>query len=149
MEVFTSNGYNKYIDSMGVIKGYLEALKNFVERPVTEDFPKKEMPLKERSRGLLSLNLPTCIGCELCYKICPVDAIAMTKLPNYKFARNARNEAPSIDFNKCINCGLCSQICPVDALKHTKEFTVFTKKEDAFNDPFKLYERFQKFSSAK
>ncbi|MCW1292220.1 MAG: 4Fe-4S binding protein [Candidatus Rehaiarchaeum fermentans] len=128
---------------MDDLKEFLEGIKNIFEKPVTEEFPKKEFETKEKSRGLLSLDLPGCIGCELCYKICPADAIAMTKL-NYKFNRNARNEAPSIDFNKCISCGLCSQICPAEVLHHTKEFTVFVRKEDAFEDPFKLYERFKK-----
>ncbi len=53
-----------------------------------------------------------CIGCRLCVKPCPVDAIKMV------------NGIAVIDSNKCISCGICEKGdnkkfkgCPVGAIK--------------------------------
>lgn len=120
------------------LKAVYYSLKNVTKKPVTRQYPEESMPIAKRSRGMLSLDLEDCIGCELCYKICPADAIRMQKL-DVHFAHNARDEAPAIDFNKCIFCGLCSEICPPQVLHHTHKFDISTaSREDLVFSPFKL-----------
>ena len=41
-----------------------------------------------------------CIGCGLCMKICPHDAIRV------------ENNLAVIDYEKCTSCGLCAAVCP-------------------------------------
>ena len=41
-----------------------------------------------------------CIGCSLCAKSCPKEAITMV------------NNLAVIDYEKCIGCGICAQKCP-------------------------------------
>ncbi len=124
------------------LKAISYSVGNVIKKPVTKMYPDVPMPISKRSRGMLSLDLDDCIGCELCYKICPADAIRMQKL-DVHFAHNARDEAPTIDFNKCIFCGLCSEICPPQVLHHTHKYDISTKnRAELMFSPFQLKDVF-------
>ncbi|MDR0958335.1 MAG: 4Fe-4S binding protein [Clostridiales bacterium] len=58
-------------------------------------------------KALLSvkINPEKCIGCTVCAKNCPVDAIS-----------GERKKAHVIDQKKCIKCGVCIGKCPVKAI---------------------------------
>lgn len=45
-----------------------------------------------------------CVGCEVCYNICPVKAITMI------------DKVPRIDRKKCIRCFCCQEFCPQSAM---------------------------------
>lgn len=49
-----------------------------------------------------------CIGCGLCQKICPNDAI------------HVDHNLASIDYDKCTSCGLCATVCPKKLIANTK-----------------------------
>jgi NADH-quinone oxidoreductase subunit F len=60
-----------------------------------------------RCKALITYSVTDdCIGCTLCARHCPADAIEM--LPYQKH---------EIDSEKCIRCGTCKSICPADAIK--------------------------------
>jgi Na+-translocating ferredoxin:NAD+ oxidoreductase RNF subunit RnfB len=49
-----------------------------------------------------------CIGCQICSKVCPVNA-----------ASGEPKKQHAIDQTKCIGCGICTAKCPVQAIKGT------------------------------
>ncbi len=103
-------------------------------RPVTNRFPAKYMPrsvtgflakvgqgkaklvppvpVPKGFRGKLAYDRETCIGCQLCIRVCPASVIMFK--PETKKIR--------IHVARCTFCGQCVDVCPVDALAMTEEF---------------------------
>lgn len=48
-----------------------------------------------------------CIGCKLCERNCPKDAV------------HVNNNLDKVDYDKCINCQICTKKCPTGAIKLT------------------------------
>ena len=46
-----------------------------------------------------------CIGCKLCYSVCPQKCIDITKKPVV------------IDQHHCLHCGRCAEICPKQVIE--------------------------------
>ncbi len=69
-----------------------------------------ELPLSEAhgieaQRGLAVIDEHWCIGCTLCIKACPVDAIIGTN-----------KHMHTVIEDQCTGCELCIPVCPVDCI---------------------------------
>ena len=53
----------------------------------------------------LSLKVDACIGCELCYKVCPHGVFSIND-----------NKAVMEDRDSCMECGACALNCPTGAI---------------------------------
>lgn len=56
------------------------------------------------------VNEENCIGCKICEKTCPSNAILVV----------AENKKASIDTSLCFQCTSCQQVCPKDAIHYER-----------------------------
>ena len=111
-----------------------ELLKQLFKKPATNVFPFTYYPdsiiklLEKVGKGEAKINPPVeipknfkgkivfdrdeCIGCKLCIKVCPAEAIEF--IPDKKKIK--------IHVDHCIFCSQCNDICPKNCLNMSEEF---------------------------
>ena len=114
---------DKVIDDLiSLGKGLSITFKNYLEKPVTKQYPEEKRPVPNRTRGRHVLHryedgLERCVGCLLCQGTCPAGAIyieAEKDAPVSKGERHAR--IFDVDLLRCIYCGHCEMACPTNAI---------------------------------
>lgn len=63
---------------------------------------------KDKGAALKNICSAGCLGCKICEKNCPKDAIHVVE------------NIASIDYDKCVNCGICASKCPKKIIDFTK-----------------------------
>ena len=102
-----------------------QVLDSIFKKTATVDYPHVKSAMPNRFRGRIIFHPELCIGCKLCVRDCPSNAITINKVGEKKFECE-------IDLGKCIYCAQCVDSCMKKALEATKEF------ELAVLDPSKL-----------
>jgi len=92
-----------------------QVLQSIFKKPATLLYPSKKSPMPERFRGKIIFYPEKCIGCKLCMRDCPANAIVITKVGEKQFDC-------TIDLGKCIYCAQCVDSCMKKALEATKDF---------------------------
>ena len=92
-----------------------QVLKSAMQKPATLNYPAEKLAVAEHLRGKLKFHAENCIGCRLCMKDCPTNAITIRKAGEKQFEAD-------IDLGRCIYCAQCVDSCPKDALTSTTDF---------------------------
>jgi formate hydrogenlyase subunit 6/NADH:ubiquinone oxidoreductase subunit I len=93
----------------------MQILSSIFKRPATTRYPHTKAEVPERFRGKIRFKPELCIGCKICMRDCPSNAITITKVGEGRFQCE-------IDLAKCIYCAQCVDSCPKKALESTNEF---------------------------
>ena len=92
-----------------------QVLGSLFKKPATINYPLTKTEMPDKFRGKLKFYPERCIGCKLCMRDCPANAININKVGDKAFEAE-------IDLGKCIYCGQCVDSCMKKALEMTKEF---------------------------
>ena len=92
-----------------------EVLAHLGAKPATIRYPFEPAHVQQGLRGKIKFMAEKCIGCRICMKDCPADAIIINKIGDKRFEC-------VFDLAKCIYCAQCVDSCPKKALAVTIEF---------------------------
>lgn len=130
------------------LRAWRELVKNLFRKHNTGQYPHTKPVIDDKFRGRILFDAKKCIGCNICVRNCPADAIKITQVnQDEKPTEVDGKQVPAkrkfkcvIDLSKCIYCGQCTDGCPVKALSSSQEFELahFDKKEllDETKNPY-------------
>jgi len=94
-----------------------EAVKSIFKKPVTSEYPRKKREIHKKFAGMISFEQDKCIGCNMCVRNCPANAIQITKVPDKDKVFSC-----TLSLANCIFCSQCVFVCPKKALYTTNKF---------------------------
>jgi formate hydrogenlyase subunit 6/NADH:ubiquinone oxidoreductase subunit I len=117
-------------------------LDGLVTKPATVLYPFERLKVPPQFRGRIAYEAASCIGCKICMRDCPSDAIRIVKYEGgpFRFAyvsaltgERKLAEIPSaakkrhrarLRFSRCIYCAQCVESCPKKCLRSTEQYDV-------------------------
>ncbi len=92
-----------------------EVLRHVARKPATHQYPFVPVVMPPGYRGKLVFHGEKCVGCNLCQKDCPANAIFINKVADKRFEC-------VYYMDRCIYCGQCADSCNKDSIEMTPAF---------------------------
>jgi Formate hydrogenlyase subunit 6/NADH:ubiquinone oxidoreductase 23 kD subunit (chain I) len=92
-----------------------QVLSSVFKKPATTRYPYNREDVPKNYRVKIKFYPEKCIGCKLCMRDCPSNAITITDL-------GEKNYQAEFRLDKCIYCSQCVLSCNKGALEATSEF---------------------------
>ena len=102
-----------------------EVLRHSVMTPATCNYPLEKNEMPDKFRGKIVFKSENCIGCRICIRDCPSQAISINKVAEKVFEAEFR-------LDRCIYCAQCVESCPRGALESTKEYELAQVAKEKF-----------------
>ena len=128
-----------------ILIGMKVTWKHLFVPAVTIQYPEERVPMVERARNRLFVNMDDCIGCKQCETACPVNCIEIETvkgLPTETLGLTSNGKKKAlwvtkfeIDIAKCCYCQLCVFPCPTECIFMTDvyEFSEFDRNDLNYN----------------
>jgi formate hydrogenlyase subunit 6/NADH:ubiquinone oxidoreductase subunit I len=114
----STNGEKNMARKIRVPSMMRRAFTNTFCKPATTKFPFIQRNLSSNFRGQPIFDVNLCIGCGICSKECPSQAIIMISVDGKK--------NPEFQLDKCVFCYQCSDSCPKKAIKNSEYYQLAT-----------------------
>ncbi|NVN89928.1 MAG: 4Fe-4S binding protein [Desulfuromonadales bacterium] len=92
-----------------------EVLRHSVKTPATCNYPHEKQEMPDKFRGKIIFKSENCIGCKICVRDCPSEAIEIVKVAEKVFDA-------VFHLDRCLYCGQCVESCPKGALETSVEY---------------------------
>ncbi|HAF61529.1 MAG TPA: ferredoxin [Anaerolineaceae bacterium] len=101
------------------LRSYFYLLPNivraFFSKPDTVNYPSITLEVADRFRGSVRIKAQNCVGCSLCVRDCPAQALELEK--------ESKNSFRLIHYrDRCTYCGQCELSCRFDAIFLDNEY---------------------------
>lgn len=116
-------GYKKFRPKM-----LPEVIKALFKTPATINYPNEKLETPEGFRGRIIFNSQLCIGCKMCMRDCPAEAIQIEPT-----AVDKKFKCTFL-LDRCLFCAQCVYSCPRKALASSSEFELTCFERDQSKD---------------
>lgn len=110
-----------------------ELVRNLARKPVTRLYPFEKAHVPEGFRGTPRFVSASCIGCKVCMRDCPSEAIEINLelvpssepvVEGQPAPKPTKKLSMVLYLDRCVHCARCAEVCPKDAIALDQEFEV-------------------------
>lgn len=94
-----------------------ELLKHIFKKAFTLRYPfkdKEKVHLPPDFRGKIAFHRERCIGCSMCFRVCPAEVIEIIE--------DEKGKRPMFYLDRCTHCAQCEDVCPTKAIELTTQY---------------------------